>query len=103
VSAEDVWPKIREALDSGDTELARRLLWPPDVTQDWCSTMATRMEFAGGGFEKSNRPLAIFCYEQARNLYESESSGATSGGEGMANMSDMRGRELGHKIWLLKS
>ena len=97
------WPKILDALASGNTEAARALLWPPGANQDWCSTIGPMMESAGGGYEKSNRDIAIFCYEQARDLYQAECSGATSGGEGLAAMSEMRGSELGRKIWLLKS
>src|SRR5438128_1192307 len=98
-----VWPQILGALASGNTDLAHTLLWPPGAPQAWYEAMAPMMESAGGGYEKSNRELAIFCYEQARNLYQADSAGATSGGEGLAGMSEMRGSHLGRKIWLLKS
>ena len=49
------------------------------------------------------RALAIFCYEQARELYLAQAGGATSGGEAMAMMNEANDRGLGRKIWLLKS
>ena len=97
------WPSIEEALASGNTDLARKLLWPADAGQDWYEEMAPKVESVGDGYSKSNRELAIFCYEQSRDLYRAHMSFATSGGEGMAAMSEMRGSHLGRKIWLLKS
>jgi hypothetical protein len=98
-----VWPQILEALHSGNTERAHDLLWPADGTCDWYLAMAPLMESAGDQIGSANTAVAIFCYEQARHLYETESAGATSGGEGMALTSQMRGSHLGRKIWLLKS
>ena len=103
LNQEAAWPQILDALASGDMELAKERLWPPGAGQDWFSGMGPRMEFAGGGYERSARVLAVFCYEQALHLYEAECSGASSGGEGLAQMNEMRGRDLGRKIWLLKS
>src|SRR5262245_20891297 len=100
--ADAAWPKIAEALAAGRRDAVRELLWPPDVTQDWCATMAARMEDAGDCYAESDRALAISCYEQARELYRAEGSGATSGSEGLASMAEMRGSHLGRKIWLLK-
>ena len=97
------WPEILHALAAKNMDLARELLWPPGAAQDWFYDLAPMMESAGGRYEDSDRALAIFCYEQAQGLYQAQSSGATSGGDGMAEMNEMRGSHLGRKIWLLKS
>jgi hypothetical protein len=97
------WPKILDALASRDVELLKTLLWPRRAGEDWYYSMAPMIENAGGGYEKSDTALALFCYEQARDLYIAQASGATSGGEGLAMMNEGRDRELGRKIWLLKS
>jgi len=60
-------------------------------------------ESAGDGYARSDPARAIWCYEQARNLYEAENAGATSGGEGMALLMEGRGSHPGRKIWPLKS
>jgi len=101
--ADAVWPQILNAFAAGNTDQVQKLLWPPGATPDWFDAMAPMMEMRGDGYAKSDRELAIFCYEQARALYQADSAGATSGGEGMAGMSEMRGSHLGRKIWLLKS
>jgi hypothetical protein len=46
---------------------------------------------------------AIFCYQQARDLYMAQSGDATSGGEGMAMVNEVNDRGLGRKIWLLNT
>ncbi len=97
------WTQILDALASRDMELAKRLIWPRGVGEDWYYAMAPMMEMRGGSYEKSDPELAIFCYEQARGLYRAQASGATSGGEGMALMNEDRDHQLGRKIWLLKS
>ena len=81
----------------------QKLLWPRGASQDWFESMAPMVEHAAGGYEKSDRALAIFCYEQARDLYLAQAGGATSGGEAMAMMNEANDRGLGRKIWLLKS
>jgi hypothetical protein len=78
-------------------------LWHSGGAQDWFAAMAPIVEFAGDGLARSDRERAIWCYEQARNLYEADNAGATSGGEGIALQMEGRGSHLGRKIWLLKS
>ena len=92
--------QVMECVERGDLEEAKRLLWA-EVTGDWCASMAPVMESARDRHAKANRTLAIWCYEQARALYQAGLSGATSGGEGMAMMAEGRGSHLGRKIWLL--
>src|SRR5260370_27865012 len=96
------WPHILNALSSRDVDALQKLLWPSGASQDWYESMAPMIEHAAGGYEKSDRALAIFCYEQARNLYLAQAGGATSGGEGMAMMSAANDRGLGRNIWLLR-
>ncbi len=97
------WPRILDALKARDFEALNKLVWPPGRGLDWLYAMAPMMENAGGWYEKSDPELAIFCYEQARDLYRGQAAGATSGGEGLAMMNESRDNELGRKIWLLKS
>jgi hypothetical protein len=96
------WPQILDALAARDLELAKKLIWPRGAGEDWLYALAPMMEMRAGGYEQSDVALAIFCYEQARDLYRAQASGATSGGEGLALMNDDRDHELGRKIWLLK-
>jgi hypothetical protein len=97
------WPLILDALSSRDMETLKKLLWPGGAAQDWFESMAPMIEHAAGGYEKSDRALAIFCYEQARELYLAQAGCATSGGEGMAMVNEANDHGLGRKIWLLKS
>src|SRR5690348_6675559 len=96
------WPQILDALAARDMELAKKLIWPSGAGEDWYTSMAPMLVMQGGGYEKSDPALAIFCYEQARDLYDGQATGATSGGEGLALMNEGRDRELGRKLWLLK-
>ena len=95
--------QVLRCIQKGDLEQARELLWHSGGTQDWFSTVAPMVESAGDGYARSDPARAIWCYEQARDLYEAENAGATSGGEGMALVMAGRGSHLGRKIWLLKS
>lgn len=97
------WPRILEALSSRNVDALKTLLWPSGASEDWYFSMAPMIENAAAAYEKSDPELAIFCYEQARSLYLAPAAGATSGGEGMAMMSEGRGQEIGRKIWLLKT
>src|SRR5258708_9328815 len=96
------WTKIVDAMGARDMELAARLIWPRGAGANWYYAMAPMMGMQGGVYEKSDPALAIFCYEQARDLYSAQASGATSGGEGLALMNEDRDHGLGRKIWLLK-
>ena len=95
--------RILELVKAGSLDEAHKLLWPGNSTQAWFEMMAPIMEAEGSGYERSNPLLAVWCYEQAKAMYEAEASGATSGGEGMAMMAESRGSHLGRKIWLLKT
>ena len=95
--------RILELLKGGRLEEAGKLLWPAAATQAWFDMMAPVLEAEGSGYARANPRLAVWCYEQAKALYQADSSGATSGGEGMAMMAENRGSHLGRKIWLLKS
>jgi len=94
--------RVLDLVKAGSLNEAYKLLWPAD-SQAWCEMMGPIMEAEGSGYEPANPLLALWCYEQAKALYEAEVSGATSGGEGMALMTDGRGGHLGRKIWLLKT
>jgi len=96
------WPQILDALKARDLDALKKLIWPRGLGDDWLYAMAPMMEMRAGDYEKSDPELAIFCYEQARDLYRAQAAGATSGGEGLAMMNDTRDQELGRKIWLLK-
>ena len=96
------WPQILDALNARDLVLAKKLIWPHGMGEDWLYALAPMMEMRAGGYETSDPPLAVFCYEQARNLYRAQAAGATSGGEGLALMNTDRDHEIGRKIWLLK-
>jgi hypothetical protein len=95
--------QVLQFIQNGDLEPAKKLLWHSGGTQDWFSTMAPLVENAGDGYARSDPARAIRCYERARDLYEAENAGATSGGEGMALLMEGRGSHLGRKIWLLKN
>jgi len=95
--------QVLQFIRNGDLDQAKELLWLSGGTQDWFSTMAPIVESAGDGYARSDPARAVWCYEQARDLYEAENAGATSGGEGMALLMEGRGSHLGRKIWLLKS
>ena len=92
---------VLDLVKAGSLDEAYKLLWPAD-SQGWCEMMAPIMEAEGSGYELTNPLLALWCYEQAKALYEAEVS-ATSGGEGMALMTEGRGSHLGRKIWLLRT
>ncbi len=95
--------QVLQSIQNGNLEQAKNFLWRSGGTQDWFADMATVLETTGDGYGRSDPALAIWCYEQARDLYEADNAGATSGGEGMALMMEGRGSHLGRKIWLLKS
>ena len=96
--------RVRQLVEQGDLDAAKKLLWPPGANQDWFENMATMVEFAGGSYEQTDKARAIWCYEQAKAMYEATISG-TSGAEMEAEAKMMEGRtsHLGKKIWLLKS
>jgi hypothetical protein len=100
---EDDRNQVLQFIHNGDLDQAKELLWHSGGTQDWFAAMALVLESAGDGLAQNDPPRAIWCYEQARNLFEADNAGATSGGEGMALQMEGRGSHLGRKIWLLKS
>jgi hypothetical protein len=95
--------QVLESIQNGDLEQATKLMWRSGGTQDWFAAMAPVLESAGDGYARSDPPRAIWCYERARDLFEADNAGATSGGEGMALLMEVRGSHLGRKIWLLQS
>ena len=96
--------RVRELVEQGELDAAEKLLWPRGANQDWFENMAPMVEFMGGGYEQTDKARAIWCYTQAKALYEATISG-TSGGEMEAEAQMMQGRtsHLDKKIWLLKS
>ena len=84
--------QVLQLIQNGDLEQARELLWHSGGTQDWFSTVAPMVESVGDGYTRSDPMRAIWCYEQARDLYEAENAGATSGGEGMVGGTSTRRR-----------
>ncbi len=103
MTVDAAWPLIVAALEKRDIVELKKLLWPPDAGAEWYDSMPAMIENAAGGYEKPDPELAIFCYEQARDLYRAQAVGATSGGEGLAMVNEGRDQHLGRKIWLLKS
>lgn len=97
------WPQILDALASGNTNAAKQLIWPSGVDENWFHAMGPVMENAARGYEKSNLPLAIFCYEEARSLYAALATGATSAAEAMMLMDEKRDRALERKIQRLRA
>ena|SRR5437016_10158935 len=94
--------RLLELIEHGELDAARKLLFRQGGGQSWFELMGPIMESAGGRYEQSDKLRAIWCYEQAQACYMAEFS-PTSGAEAEAMMSQIRGGDLGRKIWLLKS
>ncbi len=94
---------LLEILEAGDLKETERLIWRGESTQRWFDFMAPVMESVGDRYAKTNKERAIWAYEQAKALFETFHTGATSGGEGNSLADEASASHLGRKIWLLRT
>jgi len=94
--------EVLALIERGDLTAAEKLLWQSGTSLDSLFSMAPQVESAGDRYAKTDKDRALWCYEQAKSLYESICASATSGGEGMALQMENYGGHLGKKIWMLR-
>src|SRR5438067_98375 len=88
---------LLEILETGDLKETERLLWRGESTQRWFEFMAPVMELIGDRYARTDKALAMWAYEQAKALYETFATGATSGSEALAIIGEAAGAHLGKK------